>query len=255
MVVDAWTFTMAMHELRASCDEILRDRQRFRRLRRTELDLLVSRIAAHSYSRRRLDFVLEWGLGAGATIGEEDLCALEHAAESAARLAAAAGVSAQLMLLLTDTHATVNGLTPEEWKSYAESIRFAAESRGHSVSMLSDLVEKSFGRDWMTQVDSIVDRDRSWSGLTEYQGREMIRRARRCVRRGDVETAARRYVQVSIIEGLAMLLHLPHSVVLTYHVPSFSFLVPPLAKVQVFVRPGRVTERPWFRHYPCGGDA
>src|SRR5215472_395905 len=91
-------------------------------LRRTIVDAIA--IAAP------LSFVLYWGKGPRCRIGPPDTECLDYLASLARRVGQAYPLGATITLIFTDTHAELNGHSPESMRRYFAEIEDAARRRG-----------------------------------------------------------------------------------------------------------------------------
>jgi len=228
---------------------LMSDRGRFRRLPRSWARSLRDRLRVASVSGGRLDFLLEWGLGSNVEWGQEDSNALQNALNITNAVSRLVACDAVLTLIVTDTHAAINGLPQSEWREYANSVSSNAAQQGVATEMLSGVLGNSLYETSHECLDLFIDREAAWDSLTPFQCAELKARASRRSLQGDPQIAAKLYVQASLVEGVKILARWPGAIGLTYHTPNFGFLVPPLPTIFMFVEPGRVVGRPWFRHH------
>jgi len=233
---------------------LLSDRSRFRRVPPPWLRMLTERLRVAALDGQRLHFILEWGLGINAKWGRADSDALRHAMNTADSVAQLVGCEGDLILVVTDTHAAINGLAESQWRNYADALISNSAQHHVATEMLSSVVGGALYDGDYDILDRLIDADVTWSSLTPFQREELERRATMRSLSAEPQSVAKRYAQASIVEGATIRAKWPSAIGLTYHTTNFGFLVPPLPTVFMFVEPGRVIARPWFRHYVenCG---
>lgn len=90
---------------------------------------------------REIRFVLYWGKGPRHHPDLPEEACLAYLSSLVARIGAVYPVGATFTLVLTDTHARLNGHLEENITAYYEGVRRLAEEKGFSTVRLSDLVE------------------------------------------------------------------------------------------------------------------
>jgi hypothetical protein len=233
--------------------ETLADRKRFRGMPASRSRELEDSVLAGTVTGRGLQFFVEWGLGAGSTFDAEDAAALDYLGETTALLSrnamphTARGV---VRILLTDSHAAVNGVSVRDQQTYAASVRDAALARSFEPLLISDVIREHAG----LTVDELLERsacfEPEWASLSSFTRQELTRRAAFRSKRDVPEIAARLYYCVSRLEGVILRSAFAGSIVVTYQTPNFAFLLPALPTIFMFVAKGRVTRRPWFKNDP-----
>jgi len=76
-------------------------------------------------------------------VGTPDLACLDFLGQIRARIAATYAPGAEITLILTDTHAALNGYREAETLSYFRQVERAADDRGFASCLLGDVVARS----------------------------------------------------------------------------------------------------------------
>lgn len=180
----------------------------FKREQPSDISLLEHFAARTIIKRQPMSFVLYWGKGPRADIATPDLQCLDYLASMAERVKAAYRDGCAISLVLTDTHATLNGHSPQSINSYFTQIEREAEKRGFECYLLSELTETA-GRAIKTH-DSWEPTEATISQLTESAMR-WYRGA------GTAEQGARTYFKMNMVERQVIELFFPSSVFVTFN--------------------------------------
>ena len=98
-------------------------------------------VVPHAVERRApLPFVLYWGKGPRTRIAAPDLACLDYLDSMAARIRAVYDAGASIRLILTDTHARLNGHAVAAADAYFADVAEAAAARGFATVRLGALV-------------------------------------------------------------------------------------------------------------------
>lgn len=185
-----------------------------------------------------LSFVLYWGKGPRSEIAPPDLTCLDYLASITARIGAAYEGGASVRLILTDTHARLNGHSANAIDSYFGDVADAAAVRGFETVRLSSLVDaagpivepETDAAPHGTVLDSLVACAAKW-----YRGE------------GSTEGGAVEYYRMNMVEKRAVEIAYPEAVFVTFNSSEFRVLFP--ATMPVFymysLRKG-VGVKPWF---------
>lgn len=180
-------------------------------------------------------FVLYWGKGPRAEIAAPDVACMDYLAALAARVRSQYPAGAAVTLILTDTHAELNGHDPAAIASYFRDIAEEAARHGFTCCRLSMLVEAA----------GVVPDVAGPTG-------DMLRSLTACATKwyrgeGSAEEGALTYYRLNMAEKRAVEIAFPRSVFLTFNGSEFRDLFP--AQLPVFymysLRRG-VGVKPWF---------
>ena len=185
-----------------------------------------------------IPFVLYWGKGPRAEIAQPEMTCLDYLAGMAARIRAAYDGGASIRLILTDTHARLNGHPDAAVEAYFAAVSRAAAARGFETVRLSALVEAADGmvepdasaEPCGTVLDSLVACAAKW-----YRGE------------GSTEDGAVEYYRMNMVERRAVEAAYPQAVFVTFNNGEFRELFP--ANMPIFymysLKRG-VAVKPWF---------
>lgn len=188
-----------------------------------------------------VEFVLYWGKGPRANLASPDIQCLDYIASMGARISSQHGPGARFTLIMTDTHARLNGHEDSSIQSYFTDIARVARARGFAHCFLADLVGRH-----ATPVFP-----------TEEPGGELMAMLAACARkwyRGPdaAEDGARRYFRMNMIERRAVGAAFPGSIFITFNGGDVRALLPDTLPVFYMYSTRRgFAEKPWF----MSGDA
>jgi hypothetical protein len=180
--------------------------------------LLLENFTAQAVMKRQpLSFVLYWGKGPRANIAAPDLQCLDYLASLADRVKATYRGGCVISLVLTDTHATLNGHTAQSISSYFTEIEREAERRGFVCYLLSELTE--------TAGHAIDVND--YAEPNEETIRQLTASAMRWYRgNGTAEQGARDYFKMNMVEKRVIGLFFPGSIFVTFNGSDLRSLFP-----------------------------
>ena len=115
----------------------------FKREQPDNLDLLHRDVAAATAAGRPIPFVLYWGRGPRTAPAEPEQQCFEFLSAMFKRIEGTYPIGASATLILTDTHAELNGYCPASTKSYFDAVSLAAAPRGFATRRLSELMESA----------------------------------------------------------------------------------------------------------------
>jgi hypothetical protein len=192
-----------------------------------------------------LSFVLYWGKGPRSAIESFDVQCLDYLAALVARVQAAYGRGAAVSLVLTDTHATLNGYPGQQITSYFSQVEHEAGKRGFDCYLLSELTEAA-GR-------SVRAQDTQPSQETLSQ---LVRSAMRWYRgEGTPEDGAKRYYAMNMVEKQVIELFFPSSIFVTFNGREHRDLFPDKLPIFFMYSLKRGTSvKPWFLPEPAAAE-
>lgn len=187
-----------------------------------------------------IQFVLYWGKGPRSHLDTPDTTCLDYLDALAGRVRAAYMRGASVKLIFTDTHAMLNGHSPQSVAQYFEAVSAAASAYGFTCCRLSELVSAAAAAG-VTDVSSTAD-------LAE----DTLQRLTACAAKwfkgeGTSEEGAVRYYEMNLIEKLAVQHAFPSAIFVTFNGSEFRCLFPD--RLPIFymysLRRG-VSAKPWF---------
>jgi len=127
---------------RSSAEQILSsfNSWSFKREQPESAQLMLQCIARAVALAEPLSFVLYWGKGPRSSVAAPDTQCLDFINSLASRVASTHAPGASVTLILTDTHAKLNGHSHSSMERYFADIDVAARQRGFSTCRLSELV-------------------------------------------------------------------------------------------------------------------
>ena len=180
----------------------------FKREQPSDIALLKDFAARAVMRRQPIQFVLYWGKGPRNDIAAPDLQCLDYLACLAARVKETYGGGCLISLVLTDTHANLNGHTAQNITSYFTQVEQEADKRGFTCYLLSELTDTA-GRAVNT-TDFAEPTEDTIQGLTQSAMR-WYRGA------GTAEEGARKYFRMNMIEKQVIELFFPTSIFVTFN--------------------------------------
>jgi hypothetical protein len=188
----------------------------FKREQPSDPQLMLQIIADTMARREPVEFVLYWGKGPRCGVAEPDVQCLDYLAALGSRVRAAYEPGATFNLVLTDTHAELNGHARETIGSYYGAVDAAARERGFATCWLSDLARRA-----ETPIDSVggempedVLANLATSALKWYRGD------------GTAEEGALRYFRMNMVERCAVEIAFPRSIFITFNSSKLRVLFP-----------------------------
>ncbi len=225
----------------ASAEEVLRsfNTWAFKREQPTDCELMRCVIARAMAELAPVPFVLYWGKGPRSRLGQPEIDCLDYLATLRQRVCDVYAPGASINLVFTDTHAELNGHSPESMSEYFGTVERAARQRGFETFRLSH-VRRSVEATAGTGVDDEAATDEILLKLCAsaskwYRGS------------GTVADGAARYWRMNMAEKRAIELAFPSSIFVTFNGSDLRSLFP--TGLPVFfmysVRRGTST-KPWF---------
>lgn len=207
--------------------------------------LLLSRFVTQAVMRQEpLSFVLYWGKGPRSEVDSPDIQCLDYLASLASRVKGVYPHGARISLILTDTHATLNGHPASTITSYFTDVEREARKRGFECYLLGELTEAAVGavavEDGTPPSEATLQRLAS-SAMRWYRGE------------GTPEEGAKRYYRMNMVEREVVQLFFPSSIFVTFNGRDCRDLFP--QKMPIFymysLRRG-TSVKPWFLPPPAG---
>lgn len=205
---------------------------------------LLARTVARAIARQEpIRFVLYWGKGPRSDIATPEIQCLDYLGSLAARVRAVYAPGALFELVLTDSHALLNGHAPAALESYFSQVRRVATQRGFPCHLLGALTEAAAIDP--ASIDETVP-DEAISLLTHS--------AKRWYRgEGSALEGAARYYKLNMIEKQVMERAFPDSIFVTFNGSEQRDLFPDGLPIFYMYSTKRGTAvKPWFQD---AGDA
>jgi hypothetical protein len=193
-----------------------------------------------------LSFVLYWGKGPRSHVERPDLDCLDFLASMAQRVQNAYCHGAAISLVLTDTHAELNGHSAESIAHYFTAIDNEARKREFECFLLSDLTAAAPD---LQVVDCPQPSQETLSGLVE-SAMKWYRGA------GTPEDGARRYYLMNMTERRVIQTFFPTSIFVTFNGREVRELFPESLPIFYMYSLKRGTSvKPWFLFDAAPGPA
>jgi L-tyrosine isonitrile synthase len=239
--------------IRAGAEKILRSFNTWAFKREQPSDpQLMARVIADAVARQApVPFVLYWGKGPRHEASAPEAQCLDFLAALASRVKAAYAPGAALKLILTDTHAELNGHCRQDIERYFDEIRFAAEQRGFDTCWLGQLVKAAGNVGIAAPLEEAVPAETllSLTASAEkwYHGS------------GTPQDGALTYLRMNLIEQRVVERAFPGSIFITFNGSDLRSLFP--TQLPIFymysLRRG-MSVKPWFvpaEPAKCGANA
>jgi hypothetical protein len=185
-----------------------------------------------------LSFVLYWGKGPRSSLAAPDTQCLDFIKSLANRVASAYAPGASVTLILTDTHAKLNGHSQSSMERYFTGIDAAARQRGFSTCRLSRLVADHHcgaTRDDYQSPENGTLAALTASAMKWYRGP------------GTPEQGARTYYLMDMQEKRAVERAFPDSIFITFNGSTLRALFPDHLPIFYMYSLRRGTSiKPWF---------
>jgi L-tyrosine isonitrile synthase len=213
----------------------------FKREQPSDLGLLTRFTTRAVMRQEPLSFVLYWGKGPRSDIESYDLQCLDYLGTMAARVQGAYGRGAAFSLVLTDTHATLNGHPAQQITNYFAQVEQEAGRRGFDSYLLSELTQAAGRSVRMLE-----------SQPSEETLQQLVRSAMRWYRgEGTPEEGAKRYYDMNMVEKQVIELFFPSSVFVTFNGREHRDLFPDKLPIFFMYSLKRGTSvKPWFLPEP-----
>jgi len=215
----------------------------FKREQPSDLKLLLRVIAAAIEQHSPVPFVLYWGKGPRSEAGEPELQCLDYLASLMARVRHVYEPGGKMTLILTDTHAELNGHPAQNIRQYFDTIKPLAEQRGFTTCWLGSLVKASGSAVTAVPIEDVVAPE----ALAK-----LVASAQKWYRGGGTaQDGALIYLRMNLIEQRVVERAFPGSIFVTFNGSEMRFLFP--KQLPIFymysLRRG-VSIKPWFLPAP-----
>lgn len=213
----------------------------FKREQPSDIDLLRSFISRAVDNDEPLSFVTYWGKGPRDSIAEPDLQCMQYLQQMMNRIGAVHAPGTELHLVLTDSHARLNGHKPRSINKYFKAVGAAAAENGFSswrLQALTDSMRPALkmisGEDIQHPRELLVELEKS--AAKWYRGSQSI------------DEGAKRYFDMNMVERRVMERIFPNSIFITFNSSDLRPLFPD--RLPVFymysIKKG-VGVKPWFQ--------
>ncbi len=201
--------------------------------------LMLQCIARAIARQEPISFVLYWGKGPRSKLATPDIECLDYLGSLARRVRGAYEAGAVFKLIFTDTHAELNGHSPESIRDYFDTIELAARERGFESCWLGKLTQA---------VPAVATSDAPEDALPEDTLCRLVASASKWYRGGGTaEEGALKYYRMNMLEKRAVEFAFPHSIFVTFNGSELRSLFP--QRLPIFyiysLRRG-VSVKPWF---------
>lgn len=208
----------------------------FKREQASDVDQIETRIDAAMQAGRPIPFILYWGKGPRDTAARPDAACIDYLSRLAQRIKGTYPEGCAIRLIFTDTHALINGHSPERIASYFGGVRAYAEAAGFSSSLLSEVVCRSC---LASLEDEVIDAQHvatlSRSAERWYRGP------------GTMREGAIRYLRTNMLERRALEVVFPEVIFLTFNGSDQDFLFPErLPRFYMYSLRKGFSIKPWF---------
>lgn len=228
-------------DARAKAERIIRafNTWAFKREQPSDTQLMLRTIGDSVAAREPIRFVLYWGKGPRREVCAPEAQCLNFLGALASRVAAVYGPGTALTLILTDTHAELNGHSRDEIRHYFEEVTTAAQQRGFDTCWLGPMVRAAGALAAAAPLEAAVSED-TLSRLTAsaqkwYRGPSTA------------QEGALTYLRMNLIEQRVVERAFPRAIFITFNGSGLRALFP--RQLPIFymysLRRG-VSVKPWF---------
>lgn len=214
----------------------------FKREQPSDLALLTRFVAQAVARQEPVSFVLYWGKGPRSEIAGPDIECLDYLVSFAARIQDVYRPGAKVHLVLTDTHASLNGHSAPETKNYHGQVASQARGRGfesHSLADLTAASQKVVPEDFAPPSERTLQQ-LSASAMKWYRGQ------------GTAEEGAKKYYFMNMVERQVMQLAFPSSIFISFNGREQRELFPENLPIFYMYSLRRGTSvKPWFLPDPA----
>lgn len=211
----------------------------FKREQPDDRDLLVARVAEAMAAGEPIRFLLYWGKGPRDRAGEPEKQCLDYLASMVRRIGEAYAPGATFVLILTDTHAALNGHADADAERYFRSVTEAAAARGFSTRRLGELIERH-------------DPDGALIEIGNLRAGPVFGKLVACARKwyhgdGRADDGAEEYFRMNMREKRVVRAEYPEAVFVTFNGSEFRCLFPDEMPIFYMYSIKRgVAVKPWF---------
>lgn len=224
-----------------SAEQILKsfNTRSFKREQPDHPELMLRVIADAIASHQPVPFIMYWGKGLRPVLAAPEYKCLDYLASMLARVADRYEPGARMTLVFTDTHAALNGHSPDSIKTYFESLNAAAEQRGFAVQKLGPLIAAA-DLPAADELAAQIPPKEILAGLSASAAKWFRGE-------GTSEEGAVRYYQANMIEKQVIDRAFPHTIFVTFNGSSLRSLFPDNLPIfyMYSLRHG-ISDKPWF---------
>ncbi len=218
----------------------------FKREQPSDAQLMLRVIAEAIASNQAVPFVLYWGKGPRHESGAYEAQCLDFLAALASRVKKTYAQGAAIKLILTDTHAELNGHCREHIKQYFDDVATIAGQRGFQTCWLGHLVKAAGNLATAAPIEEAVS--------PEMLSRLMASAEKWYHGGGTAQEGALTYLRMNLIEQRVVERAFPGAIFVTFNGSELRSLFP--RQLPIFymysLRRG-VAVKPWF--LPCESTA
>lgn len=218
----------------------------FKREQPSDAQLMLRVTAEAIASNQAVPFVLYWGKGPRHESGAYEAQCLDYLAALASRVKKTYAQGAAIKLILTDTHAELNGHCREHIKQYFDDIATMAGQRGFQTCWLGHLVKAAGNLATAAPIEEAVS--------PEMLSRLMASAEKWYHGGGTAREGALTYLRMNLIEQRVVERAFPGAIFVTFNGSELRSLFP--RQLPIFymysLRRG-VAVKPWF--LPCESTA
>jgi L-tyrosine isonitrile synthase len=198
-------------EAPANAEKVLRsfNTWAFKREQPSDQHMMLRFISRAIDRQEPVKFVLYWGKGPRNEAGEPEVQCLDYLANLASHVKSVYAPGAAIKLILTDTHAGLNGHSPENIRCYFDDIKNLAGQRGFETCWLGHLVEAAGSFAIAAPLDDMIPAETVTSLIASagkwYRGG------------GTVEEGALKYLRMNLIELRVVERAFPDAIFVTFN--------------------------------------
>jgi L-tyrosine isonitrile synthase len=210
----------------------------FKREQPSDLPLMRQFIAEAVARSEPVPFVLYWGKGPRHHAAAPDVTCLDYIATLMSRIKKAYAAGAAVKLILTDTHAGLNGHSREEIGRYFADIEDIARQRGIGACLMSGLVAAG---------GAGIAAGATEEPSADMHGRLVASAVKWYRGAGGADDGARRYFRMNMIERRAVAAAFPRAIFITFNGHELRGLFPhELPIFYMYALRRGVGTKPWF---------
>jgi hypothetical protein len=211
----------------------------FKREQPSDPQLLLRVVAEAMAARKPVPFLLYWGKGPRHEVATPDQQCLDFLASLAERVRGAYAHGAAMRLILTDTHAELNGHAAQNIARYYDDVRSEARRRGFDTCLLGQLVKAAGSLATAAPLDDVVS-----AKMLE----NLIASAQKWYRgNATPEEGALAYLRMNLIEQRVVERAFPNSIFVTFNGSQLRPLFPrQLPIFYMYSLKRGVGVKPWF---------
>jgi len=222
-------------------DQILKsfNTRAFKRQQPDKPELMLEQISQAHERQAPISFMMYWGKGLRPALATPEHACLDYLESMISRVADVYEPGAQMTLVFTDTHASLNGHTNASIHSYFQDLEQAARARQFNTCLLSSLMNvPGLQPDVMPEPqmppDEVLAELRP-SAAKWFKGE------------GSPEQGAIRYFQANMLERKVIERAFPRSIFITFNGSQLRALFPETMPIfYMFSLRHGVSDKPWF---------